>query len=102
MRKFIVLAVVAMAVLAAVPTTAMAWPYLSAGEASRAVGQRLHSEWDVRAGSLSSRCQMVRYPNLRRCYYTYRAAGAGRWCGVMAVRETDRSYITRILEDYRC
>ena len=103
MRKFIVLALVAAFVVAAVPTTAQAFPYLAPGEASRAVGQRLHSEWNnIRTGTLRSRCYMARYPSLRRCAYSYRSDYGDRWCGTMSVRETATSYITRILSDNRC
>ena len=102
MRKFILLVLVAASVAAVVPTTAQAFPYLSAGEAARAVGQRLHSEWsNIRTGTLRASCYLARSPNLRRCTYTYRAAGS-RWCGLMSVRETSTSYITRLIDDYRC
>jgi hypothetical protein len=106
MKRFIVLMAVAAIVIAAVPTVAEAFPRLGAGEAARATGHRIRSEWNgVIPGTLRARCPLVRSsPNLRRCYYTYRMRGAnrGRWCGVMSVRETYNTYYTRILRDYRC
>jgi hypothetical protein len=97
---------VAAIVIAAVRTVPKAFPRLTAGEAARATGQRIRSEWNgVIPGTLRASCPLVRpSSNLRRCYYSYRMSGAnrGRWCGVMSVRETYNAYYTRTLRDYRC
>lgn len=104
MKRIIVTLCVAAVVIAAVPAGAHAFPYLGSGEAAKAVGQRLHSEWNnIRRGSLRATCPALPgKPNLRRCYYSYRTTASARWCGSMSVRELWDRYITRFLSDDRC
>jgi hypothetical protein len=104
MKKFIITALAALAlVAAAAPAQAHAWQYLSAGEAARVAGGALHGEYtNIQVGSLRSHCPATGNPAFRRCVYTYADRAGQCWRGAIGVRELPDRYRYRFLFDDRC
>ena len=106
MKRCIAVAVVAAAVLvAAVPASAQAGPYLGAGEAASTAGRIIHSEWTgIRPGSGSFNCPRVRgRRDYRVCYTSYRTRNGGCWWTDIGIRKKwGGGYRYRILFDVRC
>ena len=89
------MAAVAVLTALSVPAQAQARhvPYLSAGEASRAIGSYLLEDFEYGAvrGSLSSYC-VRRARNLRLCYVSFTDLDYDDWCGTIGVRELPTYY----------